>query len=223
MAVPFESPNKRPARQTLDCAEVGRGGFADVSLAEAREQARRCRQQVRAGVDPLEARDEAKREREAKAHATRTFDQVWPLTWPTKSTRNGKAPSIRNSTALFEVYCSPIIGTMAIAAVTTDDVLRVLRQKVKGDTARELWFAMPVVGERLRGRIENVLAYAMPRGWRTGENPARWHGHLDAILPRPGRGSRRFRTSCRPAVRRNARIHARAASRSRARQLLRSS
>src|SRR5215204_4870914 len=64
---------------------------------------------------------------------------------------------------------------MSLADITTEDVLRVLRP---------LWLTKSETASRLRGRIERVLDFAKARGMRTGENPARWRGHLDAILPK---------------------------------------
>jgi integrase len=72
------------------------------------------------------------------------------------------------------IYCAPIAGT-SVADITTDDVLRVLKP---------LWLTKPETGSRLRGRIERALDFAKARGMRSGENPARWRGHLDALLPK---------------------------------------
>jgi integrase len=72
------------------------------------------------------------------------------------------------------VYCEPL-RSKSVAEVGTEDVLKVLQP---------LWKTKPETASRLRGRIERVFDFARARGQRTGENPARWRGHLDAILPR---------------------------------------
>ena len=72
------------------------------------------------------------------------------------------------------IYGAPI-AQMAVADVNTNDVLR---------TLKPLWLAKPETASRLRGRIERVLDFAKARGMRTGENPARWRGHLDTLLPK---------------------------------------
>jgi len=72
------------------------------------------------------------------------------------------------------VYCAPI-ASLAVTDVNTDDVLRVLKP---------VWLTKAETASRLRGRIERVLDFAKARGMRSGENPARWRGHLDALLPK---------------------------------------
>jgi len=90
------------------------------------------------------------------------------------------SPSWRNAkhraqwTMTLSVYCAPIAGS-AVADIGTDDVLRVLKP---------LWLAKAETASRLRGRMERVLDLAKARGMRSGENPARWRGHLDALLPK---------------------------------------
>ena len=71
-------------------------------------------------------------------------------------------------------YCAPL-RPKSVAEIGTEDVLKVLKP---------LWTAKPETASRLRGRIERVLDFARARGQRAGENPARWRGHLDAILPK---------------------------------------
>jgi integrase len=90
------------------------------------------------------------------------------------------SPSWRNAKHLAQwkmtltVYCSPI-AALSVEEITTDDVLRVLKP---------LWLGKPETASRLRGRLERVLDFAKARGLRSGENPARWRGHLDALLPK---------------------------------------
>ena len=73
------------------------------------------------------------------------------------------------------VYCASI-ASRPVEGINTDDVLRVLKP---------LWLSKPETASRLRGRLERVLDFAKARGMRSGDNPARWRGHLDALLPRP--------------------------------------
>jgi integrase len=72
-------------------------------------------------------------------------------------------------------YASPILGAMDLKAIATEDVLRALKP---------VWATKPETASRLRGRIENILDWAKVRGLRDGENPARWRGHLDHLLPK---------------------------------------
>ena len=78
--------------------------------------------------------------------------------------------------ATLEAHAFPVIGDLPVAAVGTDEVLRVLRP---------IWERIPETASRVRQRIEAVLDAARVKGWRTGENPARWKGHLAGELPQP--------------------------------------
>jgi integrase len=73
-----------------------------------------------------------------------------------------------------KTYCSPVFGRVAVQAVDVALVMKVLEP---------IWSTKPETASRLRGRIEAILDWAKVRGLRTGENPARWRGHLDHLLP----------------------------------------
>lgn len=75
-------------------------------------------------------------------------------------------------------YAYPILGSLPVDAVTTDHVVQVLKP---------IWQEKTETASRLRGRIETILDYAGTRGWRSGENPARWKGHLSFHLPKKGK------------------------------------
>ena len=81
---------------------------------------------------------------------------------------------------LGDAYCSHL-QTMRVSAIRTEDVLKVLKP---------IWQIEAETASRLRGRIERVLSFAKANGWREGENPALWRGHLDAILPKRQRLTR---------------------------------
>jgi hypothetical protein len=76
--------------------------------------------------------------------------------------------------ATLATYAEPIIGGLSVQAIDTGLVLKVLEP---------IWTTKPETASRLRGRIESVLDWAKVRGYRQGENPARWRGHLDRLLP----------------------------------------
>ena len=88
------------------------------------------------------------------------------------SWQNGKHADQWQNT--LETYAGPVIGELAVKDVDTGHVLRILEP---------IWSKKPETATRLRGRIERVLDYARVRGYRSGENPARWRGHLDKLLP----------------------------------------
>ena len=148
------------------------GAEADVMLAEARNRARDARRLIEAGVDPIEARDEARR---AAAGQGMTFREVGSL--HVEAHRDGWRNHKHRAqwTSTLDGYAYPVLGDMPVAKVAVGDVLRVLEP---------MWRATPETASRLRGRIEAVLDYAAARGWRTGDNPARWKGHLSNLLPK---------------------------------------
>src|SRR5262249_51322489 len=86
--------------------------------------------------------------------------------------RNGKHAAQWEAT--LKTYAEPVIGTLPVQAVDTALVLKVLEP---------IWTAKPETASRLRQRIEKILDFAKVRGYRDGENPARWRGHLDKLFP----------------------------------------
>lgn len=154
---------------------MGLGPCPDVSLAEARKRAAEARESLRSGVDPIAAR-QAQRSAIAAATATAiTFEQAAGRYIKAHSAgwRNAKHAAQWGST--LATYAYPVFGKVAVAAVDTGMVVKVLEP---------IWSEKPETASRVRGRIEAVLDWARVREYRTGDNPARWRGHLDQIFPR---------------------------------------
>ena len=164
------------------CDPEGRDG---VTLAQARVKAEEVRAILRQGLDPLEERKvaaEAARQAKAAAEAaTRTFQDVAEMHVSAHEAgwRNVKHRAQWRST--LSAYAYPVMGKLPVGAIETDHVLRALQP---------IWTEKPETASRVRGRIEAVLSYATARGWRRGENPARWRGHLDRLLPRRSKVAR---------------------------------
>jgi integrase len=153
---------------------MGLGHADDVTLAEAREKARDMRRLLLDGIDPLEHKKEKRVRAAADAGKLVTFKEAaekyiakFEATW-----RNPKHRQQWKNT--LETYAYPVFGAWAAGAVDTGAVLKAVEA---------LWSEKPETASRVRGRIETVLDYAKTMHWRTGENPARWKGHLDNILP----------------------------------------
>lgn len=159
---------------------MGLGSLADVSLAEAREAATAARKLVRAGVDPIDARRGSRAQAAGRA-GLNTFAEVAAahIAAHEASWRNPKHRQQWRNT--LDTYVIPVMGRMGVAAIGTAEVTRVLEP---------IWREKPETASRLRGRIEAVLDYATSREWRTGENPARWRGHLQNLLPARGKLAR---------------------------------
>ncbi len=160
-------------------------GKRGLTLAQAREAAADAQRLLREGVDPIahrEAEAKAKHARgveaAAKAHNFRAVAELY-IAAHEAGWRNPKHRAQWPST--LDAYAYPKIGRKAVGEITTDDVLGCLTP---------VWTAKPETATRLRGRIEAVLDYAAARGWRIGENPARWRGHLSNLLPRRSKVAR---------------------------------
>ena len=153
--------------------EMGLGPFPDTSLGEARDAATAARKLLREDVDPIEQRA-ANRAATKVATEVTTFRDV-----ATKYIASHKAAwrndiHIAQWTASLKTYAYPEFGDMAVGAIDTAAVMRVIEP---------IWRTKSETASRVRGRIQSVLDYAKTQGWRTGENPARWRGHLDNLLP----------------------------------------
>src|SRR5687767_9171879 len=152
---------------------MGLGPYSLLTLAEAREKARAARRALLEGIDPLEAKA-AKRAR-ARLDAARgmTFRQCAERMIASQEA-GWKNPKHRAQwKATLATYAYPVFGDLGVAAVDTGLVLKVLEP---------VWTTKPETAGRVRGRIEAVLDWAKARGFREGENPARWRGHLDKLL-----------------------------------------
>jgi integrase len=163
--------------------DMGLGGLSAVGLATARKMAKRAREDLAEGRDPIEARDQRTREALAKEDAL-TFKQCAEqlISSHEAGWRNAKHRQQWRNT--LTTYAYPLIGQKPVTAIDTDLVLKVLRQPVKREgKSGPLWNTKTETASRLRGRMEAVLSWAKAKGLRAGENPATWRGHLDHLLP----------------------------------------
>lgn len=161
--------------------DIGLGGYPTVTLAGARESARLARDKIRNGVDPVAERLAARSALAAARAASITFEEAAKRCIAAKEAGWRNAKHAGQWTATLRTYAFPSIGGLQVSAVETAHVVGVLEP---------LWSAMPETASRLRGRIEAVLDWAKARGYRDGENPARWKGHLSVILPAAGKVKR---------------------------------
>lgn len=81
-------------------------------------------------------------------------------------------------TSTLNAYANPILGDLSVSMIQVADVMKVLVP---------IWTEKPETSSRLRGRIESILDYAAAQGWRSGDNSARWKGHLSKLLPAAGK------------------------------------
>lgn len=158
--------------------DMGLGGFPTVPLAQAREKAREARTAVERGIDPIAERAAARSALEASRGASVTFEEAARKFIAAKSGEWKNAKHAQQWTNTLETYAFPVAGKLACADVALPHVLKIIEP---------IWATKTETATRLRGRIESVLDWATVRGYRKGENPARWKGHLDKILPAPGK------------------------------------
>ncbi len=155
--------------------EMGLGSRHILSLADARERASVCRKLLLDGVDPIEARNQ--RRSEARLTAARSMTFANCATAYIEAHRSGwnNAKHVSQWENTLATYAGPVFGSLPVQAVDTHLVTKALQT---------IWTAKPETASRLRGRVEAVLDWAKVRGLRTGDNPARWRGHLDKLLPK---------------------------------------
>jgi integrase len=153
---------------------MGLGPLALYGLAEARSRALDARRKRHDGIDPIEARRAERTRQRLDAAKAITFKQCAEsyIAAHRAGWRNEKHAAQWSAT--LATYAYSAIGALPVQAVDIALVLKVLEP---------IWTAKPETASRLRGRLESILDFAKVRGYRDGENPARWRGHLDKLLP----------------------------------------
>jgi integrase len=157
---------------------MGLGSFPETPLAHAKEKARAAKEEIAQGIDPILQRHAAANRLRAQQASEKTFEQAVQayLESHGDSWKNPKHRAQWLST--LETYAFPQMGKLLVQDIGQEQVL---------NTLEPIWKTKTETASRLRGRIENVLDWATARKYRTGENPARWKGHLDKLLPAPGK------------------------------------
>ena len=156
---------------------LGLGGFPTVSLAEARERAVTARAMLRAGQDPVAVKAGqrvttmlATAKAMTFAGAAAAYIEAHTAAWrPATATQWKKT---------FSLHVLPVIGALPVRAIDTPAVMRVLTP---------LWSTKTETASSIRNRIETILDWAKVAGHRDGENPARWDGHIEQLLPAKAR------------------------------------
>src|SRR6266481_8090862 len=163
-------------RFTLDgrAREMGLGPVHAIPLAEARKRAAECRRMRVDGVDPIEARSAHRGWKRLEAGKAMTFDACAAayIAAHDAGWRNAKHRDQWRNT--LTSYAGAVFGCLPVQSIDVGLVMKALEP---------IWHTKPETASRLRGRIEAVLDWATVRSYRNGENPARWRGHLDKLLP----------------------------------------
>ena len=154
---------------------MGLGSLELVSLSEARSLALGCRRMILIGTDPIEHRNALRTKSEAERSKAISFDECAKAYINSHRAKWKNAKHADQWENTIATYASPLIGNLPIQAIDTNLVMKILEP---------IWHSKTETASRLRNRIELVLSWASARGYRTGENPARWRGHLDKLLPK---------------------------------------
>lgn len=158
--------------------EMGLGSVNDVSLKEARDISSTYRAMVRDGIDPINERKQKRAQSKADSTKLTSFKECAEDYIRHNSAAWSNAKHSNQWKNTLETYAYPVIGSLPVAMVELHHITRILKP---------IWAEKNETAKRVRGRIEAVLDAAKVNGLREGENPARWKGHLDKILPMPSK------------------------------------
>ncbi len=161
--------------------DMGLGSYPTVTLAMAREKAREARELIWNGIDPISERNSARSARLAAQVREITFRQSAERFIEGKRHEWKNAKHVAQWASTLETYAYPVIGDLLVRDVDLPHLLQILEP---------IWKEKTETASRLRGRIENILDWAIVHKFRQGDNPAKWKGHLDKILPMPSKVSK---------------------------------
>jgi integrase len=165
----------------------GLGSYPQVSLAEAREQAKQLVADARKGVNLKEKKKIARSALLSAAAKMKTFQECADAYMEAHSQDYSNDKHRKQWAATLETYAYPVIGKQLVSDITMRSVLDVLLQDTQqaDKSVGKLWHTKTETAKRLLGRIKTVLDFASVNEYRTGANPAQWTGHLDTQLPSP--------------------------------------
>jgi integrase len=161
---------------------LGLGSYPEVTLAEARDKARELRSEIKAGINPIEAKKERKAEVIRQQGRNTTFNECAQLVLNMKEKELKNIKHIAQWRSSLEQYAFPIIGHLSVNQINKTHILEVLQP---------IWLEKNETASRLRGRIETILDYAKAKEFREGDNPAGWKGMLKPLLPEPSKIQKR--------------------------------
>lgn len=168
---------------------LGLGSYPQVSMAEAREQAKKLVADARLGVNLKERKKSARSAILSAAARNKTFQECADAYMKAHSQDYTNEKHRKQWESTLDTYAYPIIGRILVSDITMRSVLDVLLQDTKSadKTFGKLWHTKTETAKRLLGRIKTVLDFATVNDYRTGTNPAQWSGHLETQLPSPSK------------------------------------
>ena len=157
---------------------IGLGPYPEVKLAQARKKANEMKEQIENGIDPVEQRKSNRAALIASQDGKITFIKAARICHEKKQTEFKNVKHSKQWISSLEKYVFPIIGRMSVDEIDVPYILQVLEP---------IWQEKTETATRVRQRIEAVLSWATASEYREGDNPAKWQGNLDAILPKPNK------------------------------------
>jgi integrase len=157
---------------------LGLGGYPDVTLQGAQEAARKAREKIKAGIDPVEEGRTARSQLAAGRASALTFEQCAIKYINVKSPEWKGAKNIQQWSSSLETYAYPVIGKLLVRDVDQPHIMQILEP---------IWSIKTKTATKLRGRLEKILDWATVNKYRAGLNPARWKNHLDTLLAIPNK------------------------------------
>jgi integrase len=155
--------------------DMGLGSVDTFTLAEARERTAAVRKLVADGIDPIEHRHRQIAARQVEKARPLKFRECARLYIAAHQPGWRNAKHAKQWSSTMQSYVFPVFGDLPVDAIDVGLVMKVLDP---------IWTTKPETASRVRGRIESVLDWAAARGYRQGDNPARWRGHLENLLPK---------------------------------------
>jgi integrase len=155
--------------------EMGLGSYPAISLSDAREAALAARRLKALGQDPVAVRESERQQKAAEAAKSVTFRYCAEAYIAARKAAWKNKKHADQWTATLETYAYPVMGGLPVQAIDVALVHKVLAP---------IWETKTETASRVRGRIESILDWAKVRGFRQGDNPARWKGHLENLFPK---------------------------------------
>ena len=157
---------------------IGLGAYPEVSLSIAHEKARVVKALIEKGIDPIAEKKARKVALKKKSMQTVSFSEAARQCHKKKALEFTNAKHIDDWISSINRYADPVVGHLPVSEIDLPEILAILKP---------IWTEKTDTANRLRLRIEQVLNWATVSGYRQGENPARWKGHLSEILPKPNK------------------------------------
>ena len=161
--------------------DIGLGGYPENTLAVARLKALEKKDLISKGIDPVEEKKAARQRLISLQVKAITFD------WAADQVHAKKSEELTNEKykaqwiAVVRNYASPIIGKLHPADITLEHIKQILDP---------IWLTKTDTAKKLRGNLEDIFAWCAVHEYRSGQNPARWQGYLDAIYQKPSKVSK---------------------------------